>query len=143
MSAEATEPTPSPHVGPPDNAAAAEAEFGESYKGVIEIGGNGVRIVTASLTVGGVSHNTLARNNLGPVPGDAYRVGFIKTGGDLELDSGFPWHKTITERNIPEIRRALQEGGFLEGVDLNRTFIRIHDGDNPGLYTLNGSRVAP
>lgn len=134
-------PTPAPRMEPPDNAAAAEAEFGESYKGVIEISPKGVRIVTAPLFAGGISHNTLARDNPGPISEDAYRIGFIKSGDYLELDSGLPWHKTITAHDIPVIRRALQEGGFLEGIDPNRTLIRIHEGDNPSLYTLNGNRI--
>lgn len=138
---EISAPTSTPHDGAPDNAAAAEAQFGESYKGVIEIGPHGVRIITAPLGAGGISHNVLARENFGPILEGAYRIGFIKSGGYLELDSGLPWHKTITARDISAIRLALQEGDFLEGVDLNRTFIRIHGGDDSGLYTLNGNRI--
>lgn len=130
-----------PRIETPDNAAVAEALFGDSYKGVIEIGPKGNRAVTGPLKAGGISHNVLAGDNLGPVSEGTYRIGFNKSGGYLEIDSGLPWHKTITERDILAIRRVLQEGGFLEGVDLNRTFLTIYSGPNPGIYNLTGNLV--
>jgi RHS repeat-associated protein len=85
--------------------------------GVVSIGPSGVRVAASERGVGGIAHNELAKNSLGPLAVGERRYGYMESNGQALFGMQSAVHRNgVIAADLPSLTAAIKAAGFSSGA---------------------------